>query len=529
MKPIKKKQGFTIVELVIVVGVISILAAILIPTFINLNNKAQVSSNQSFVKNLNTQMAIREQEEGKNNTMFEAVKDAKDIGFDVEKLTPVDNRDLVWDSRSDRFALLNSDGSVFFSEGNWELKAGDEHKIWKIYASMPAEQQYSIYAKEGWEGTEVSNLQVGFDVGNNEGFESISYVGKSYANEEEVVAKTVTIRTNGADTTLTVNNAADTVYHYDLLGKADIVKTAENSFHEFGKSGYAQIASGRLVAEKGGYINSAALVGNAVLEIKAGGVVENKYASSADYITYNNAKEGAYQFPADAVRTAAELETIAENAIKAVTPDPYERIVKDGLAIDAKFAVLKEDKTLYGYELPSVLSDQQYTILMIQDYVANDWMIFINGSNIVLDLNGTNLTYPKDSDGIGAFTDIGAHLTVTDNKGTGSISLPEIVLLGGGNTIAFKDVDVIFNGADSEVFSLEGNEALTFDGGTYTFDTSLVSEAKITAFKGMLGFNNSKGKPLQIKECDINVNPENFVAAGYEATQVGDIWQVRKK
>ena len=37
----QSKKGFTIVELVIVIGVIGILSAILIPTFVNLNSKAE--------------------------------------------------------------------------------------------------------------------------------------------------------------------------------------------------------------------------------------------------------------------------------------------------------------------------------------------------------------------------------------------------------------------------------------------------------------------------------------------------------
>ena len=43
----KLKKGFTIVELVIVIGVIAILSAILIPTFVNLNGKAQKAKLQS--------------------------------------------------------------------------------------------------------------------------------------------------------------------------------------------------------------------------------------------------------------------------------------------------------------------------------------------------------------------------------------------------------------------------------------------------------------------------------------------------
>ena len=48
------KKGFTIVELVIVIAVIAILAAVLIPTFSNLIKRANLSNDQSFVKNMNT-------------------------------------------------------------------------------------------------------------------------------------------------------------------------------------------------------------------------------------------------------------------------------------------------------------------------------------------------------------------------------------------------------------------------------------------------------------------------------------------
>jgi prepilin-type N-terminal cleavage/methylation domain-containing protein len=42
----RTKKGFTIVELVIVVGVIGILSAILIPTFVNLTEQAKERANQ---------------------------------------------------------------------------------------------------------------------------------------------------------------------------------------------------------------------------------------------------------------------------------------------------------------------------------------------------------------------------------------------------------------------------------------------------------------------------------------------------
>jgi prepilin-type N-terminal cleavage/methylation domain-containing protein len=51
MKHNKTKKGFTIVELVIVIGVIGILAGILIPTFVNVTQKAEEAALKSNLAN----------------------------------------------------------------------------------------------------------------------------------------------------------------------------------------------------------------------------------------------------------------------------------------------------------------------------------------------------------------------------------------------------------------------------------------------------------------------------------------------
>ena len=51
MKRNKNKKGFTIVELVIVIGVIGILSAILIPTFVSLTTKAETAALKSNLAN----------------------------------------------------------------------------------------------------------------------------------------------------------------------------------------------------------------------------------------------------------------------------------------------------------------------------------------------------------------------------------------------------------------------------------------------------------------------------------------------
>ena len=51
MKLRRSKKGFTIVELVIVVGVIGILSAVLIPTFVNLTATAKANALQLELRN----------------------------------------------------------------------------------------------------------------------------------------------------------------------------------------------------------------------------------------------------------------------------------------------------------------------------------------------------------------------------------------------------------------------------------------------------------------------------------------------
>ncbi|MFA6827690.1 MAG: prepilin-type N-terminal cleavage/methylation domain-containing protein, partial [Bacilli bacterium] len=57
-----RKKGFTIVELVIVIAVIAILAAILIPTFSGIIKKANIASDTAMAKNMNTALVMADSE-----------------------------------------------------------------------------------------------------------------------------------------------------------------------------------------------------------------------------------------------------------------------------------------------------------------------------------------------------------------------------------------------------------------------------------------------------------------------------------
>ena len=90
------KKGFTIVELVIVIAVIAILAAVLIPTFSGLVKKANLSSDKQAVRNMNMALAADEAKNGKPANLTQAHAVLSEAGY-RDKLTPVTaGCDFVW-------------------------------------------------------------------------------------------------------------------------------------------------------------------------------------------------------------------------------------------------------------------------------------------------------------------------------------------------------------------------------------------------------------------------------------------------
>ena len=108
------KKGFTIVELVIVVAVIAILAAVLIPTFSNIIKKANLSADQQAVRNMNLALAA---ETEKPANIIEAAAILAKAGFNTEKgLTPLyTGHAFYWFKPTNQVVYVNE------AEGKFEL------------------------------------------------------------------------------------------------------------------------------------------------------------------------------------------------------------------------------------------------------------------------------------------------------------------------------------------------------------------------------------------------------------------------
>ena len=108
------KKGFTIVELVIVIAVIAILAAVLIPTFSNLIKKANESSDVQAVRQMNTFLAA----DGAvtPTTPGRLLDVLKEGGFDAENYKPIiANRAFFWDRSLNQILYVDTTtGEVLF-------------------------------------------------------------------------------------------------------------------------------------------------------------------------------------------------------------------------------------------------------------------------------------------------------------------------------------------------------------------------------------------------------------------------------
>jgi len=101
------RKGFTITELVIVIAVIAILAAVLIPTFSSLIKKANISADTQMAKNLNTALTMAEASGEEIDEFGDALDAMREAGYLLGNLNPTtDGCYLVWESESNQILLV---------------------------------------------------------------------------------------------------------------------------------------------------------------------------------------------------------------------------------------------------------------------------------------------------------------------------------------------------------------------------------------------------------------------------------------
>ena len=313
---LNKKKGFTIIELVIVIAVIGVLAAVLIPVFINLTAKANEASDESLVKNLNTALKMEEQEpeDTKNVTLQDAIDDLIREGFILENLVAKSGKDLLWDQTKNEF-LMNKEGV----EGN---------QYWQIVNALPAKGQakYSYYAGSRFSTASTANeLKYGFDAGYNQNIENLTFTGTNEVNP----AYTVAIRTNtGA---LTINAKNHNVVHYGNADSINVVDVKGQSYHENGSVKFLEVAAGHIVLESDSNVS-------AIHFTATDDKFENQDGKKISLDLSKNAQEEAPIFTRDAV-------TIEDNGtfVATVTTSSTEYLWLFGAGIKEQMVVTETE------------------------------------------------------------------------------------------------------------------------------------------------------------------------------------------
>lgn len=257
------KRGFTITELVIVIVVIAILAAVLIPTFASLIKKANLSADVQMAKNLNTALVMDEAANGKPETFGEALNAMREAGYLLANMNPTaEDCYLVWEKETNQVLLIEltkkaDKYKVLFSakkdygepDDSWYIAVKDQAAADAIKAVLP-----DVNVETTILDTAALNTQI-----NGDGEKTV-YIDSSIVTDAKNVIKQdnpnakTTIDLGSSVVTGGSDNTKDMAFPFQVTAgelnlKGGVVSATAAFIDADGKTGYAAVEA------KGGVLN----------------------------------------------------------------------------------------------------------------------------------------------------------------------------------------------------------------------------------------------------------------------------------
>jgi prepilin-type N-terminal cleavage/methylation domain-containing protein len=196
------KKGFTIVELVIVIAVIAILAAVLIPTFSGIIRKANISADTQLAKNLNEILAADEAVDGKPANFSEVLNIFRENGYLVANLNPTAaDCYFVWESETNQIILVDAKNEFEVIYNSKELTNTTPNNTWHFAVSNKADAA-ELKAKDDTINV-VMTIAAGSDL--NSALGAITGTDTIYIDESLVIDKNNVIVLDNANANVTID------------------------------------------------------------------------------------------------------------------------------------------------------------------------------------------------------------------------------------------------------------------------------------------------------------------------------------
>ena len=510
-----RKRGFTILELIIVIAVIAILAAVAIPTFAGVVRKARVSAKTQMAKSINTILTVEEITDGRPKSMYDAIKVMSENGFDIGELSSDDDLLLAWVQGDNRIAVVDDELNSVYTHNGAALP-DDKVLIWQVVNEIPSESATSIYLADGFAGENIS-VSVGVDVGDNLDIKSIIYT------DDDAETKSILLRANGNATVTDINNNSDDI---SLLGDSQSASLRNSEINETNRlsvyesltefslyNGNAVIRSGasvetvRLLSEKQESISMTVEDGNMVIVgedftliiesgAHVGNIVDpdgNKFVFSGDDGNGGNTEGGDTTDPDDTKPDEPKLEpelpdshygfkVFDTSKLRTDTGEEAYLVDYESTDEEQKYMSLEE-----AIEQVNLDVDKAGYIILLKDETEYEitnamYTISIKNKNLVIDLNGhalKNIKSNKDK----IVVESAAHLKIIDTselqEGAIVVSFykedslnPRAILMEEGSNLTVYDGNIyglasaIHMNKDSKVTIKGGNFANIGDGNT---------------------------------------------------------------
>ena len=471
----KKKKGFTLVELLVVIAILAVLATVSVVGYMGFTKKAHESNDASLTAQMNTALQANGVVK-KNKTLTEAREDLLEAGIDLEKVTPTtDGYSYVWDSKQDLMFLLNENRDVV-APTNATISANTVDSFVVIHNEAEfntwIDFNYSLYFANGYEKSSIklTDKLVGIDAGTS-GINDIS------VKDDSSTADVTMYTTSG---TLTIDARQATVRHYGEAKTVSIKAIAGESYHEYGTvTGNVEVTKGRVELENTADVNT---------------VLVSSATSGDSKVDYNSgAKVGTVAPTTEAAKADVSSSTIPSESKQAEVVDTNKT---------SKFAGgLGTEKSPYLIEK----GEQFANINKLENDMKNGKVYFFKQiSNIEVVNNFTGSYFAGNYDGGNYQIKASGNYNCLFNNNSGitnHISFKNINLLisnGEKNLISWVDCGTSY-GADFENITFNSDEEIIRVNGTnFGF---LVINAIYT-----LGNNNPV---YNFKNITNNVNLEN--------------------